>query len=238
LPDYFYDINLSVKPTQGYKNKTFKFIMIDTTLLCNLFDDRNKLLYDKANEFYFDWLKNALDNSKSFDTIFVIGHHTIVSHMSGRSRSKCMSLVNLLLLDYKVTCYISGHDHTLQYSIYNSVERKHTIHYLISGAGSNVYKKSNQNITSKSIKNNFYWNDANAGFLTLSLYSDSFLFQFHDSKSNILYSSRVFSPNTLNLKSEIIKNCGSNLVINFILLIISLDFTISSHFINFMLLKS
>ena len=96
--------------------------MIDTTILCNLFDDRDKIFYDKINDFYFKWLKNTLENSKNFDSIFVIGHHTIVSQMSGRSRSKCMYMVNLLLLDYGVTFYISGHDHTLQYNIYNNLE--------------------------------------------------------------------------------------------------------------------
>ena len=188
--------------------------------MCNLFDDRGKnVFHDKVNELYYNWLKEKLVNSKNFDFIFVIGHHTIISQMSGRNRSECMNKVNLMLLDFGVICYISGHDHTLQYNILKNGEEQ-TIHYLISGAGSSVYKKPFQSITSKNIKNNFYWNDehAKAGFLTLSLHSDSFRFDFHDSKSNNLYSNRIYLKKSLNTKSKSKKSCASNFIINLIFL--------------------
>jgi tartrate-resistant acid phosphatase type 5 len=208
IPDYFYDLNIFIKSKDGSRNKTAKFIMIDTSLLCNLFDRIPTL--DKIDEFHFKWLKEKLESSTTFDYIFVIGHHTILSQMSGRGGSQCMmNSVNPLLLDFNISSYISGHDHTLQHNTHFNDQFNHTVHYFVSGAGSNVYKRANQNLVGKNHQGLFYWNDrkSEAGFMTLSLNIDNYEFRFKDSKGRNLHSGRIISSKLTSISSSLSRSC-------------------------------
>ena len=141
--------------------------------------------------------------------------------MSGRNRSKCMiNDVNSLLLDYDVTAYLSGHDHTLQHFMFLNDEKNQTVHYFISGTGSNVYKRPYQNFTNKYFHSNFYWNDerTKAGYLALSLNADTFQFQFHDARGKILNSGVIScSSKALKIRSESIKSFATNVNYNYLI---------------------
>jgi tartrate-resistant acid phosphatase type 5 len=194
IPDYFYEVRISIKSSQnraGSVNKTAKFIFIDTTLLCNLHDQR-KGKRDFVNQRHYRWLDNRLNDSQTDDYLFVVGHHPIVSQMSGRRPSHCLSSnINPLLMMYKVSAYLSGHDHTLQHNrMYNKVHN-HLVHYFVSGAGASTYARQNKG--SSDTGSLFYWAEmgANGGFMTFSLTTSHIAYEFRTKNGTVIYSGRI-----------------------------------------------
>lgn len=195
LPDYFYEFVVIIEPNLEPKRplKRAKFIMIDTTLLCNLFDHINRAERDYLNENHYKWLENKLKKSISNDYLFVVGHHPIISQMSSRDGSSCMkNIINPLLLKYRVTAYFGAHDHTLQHNQYTHNEVNHTVDYFVSGAGSNVYRKERKNASDMG-HSVFYWNNytTKAGFLRISLYKSYYEYEFQDANGRSLHNGSV-----------------------------------------------
>ena len=130
-PDKWYSKTWEIP---GY-NKTIQLLMIDTVLLCGLsydkefcirhgMSDEECILHPKgpANKAEADeqwtWIENTLNQSKA-NYIVVGGHYPIYS-IAEHGPSECLiQYLQPKLIQYNVTAFINGHDHTFE-SIVNT----------------------------------------------------------------------------------------------------------------------
>lgn len=198
FPDYIHTLILRLNSKD--KQKLFRFIFVDTNILCTLFDDyRPGLDFDILNQTYYELLERELIKSKKNDLIVVVGHHPIYSRMKGRTIPKCISQNFKNLIDkYSVKVYISGHDHTLQYHTYRNKYSNKETHLFVSGAGSSTYNLPISYKSNKIFDTKFFWPDSNelgfdlisfenGGFLLISISFDKFYFEFIDETGKELY---------------------------------------------------
>ena len=147
MPNYNYTIDVM---TQDGQNKLISILMIDTVKLCgntdfsiNPFisvDDktprfasvRERLM---ANSHLID-LENKLKTiSLSNPAYILVGGHFPVYSVAAHGSTQCL-IDNLmpLLHKYRVSAYLSGHDHNLQHISHTYLNA--TVEYLVTGANS------------------------------------------------------------------------------------------------------
>lgn len=114
FPSYYYELNFHI-PNTG---KTLTIIMLDTIMLCGNSDDfvdqkpRGPLRAVDANR-QLTWLQERLARSKA-DFLLVAGHYPVWS-VSEHGPTECLlQRLHPLLIKYKATAYLCGHDHNLQ----------------------------------------------------------------------------------------------------------------------------
>lgn len=114
FPSYYYELNFRI-PNTG---KTLTIIMLDTIMLCGNSDDfsdqkpKGPLRAVDANR-QLIWLQDRLARSQA-DFLLVAGHYPVWS-VSEHGPTDCLlQRLNPLLLKYKATAYLCGHDHNLQ----------------------------------------------------------------------------------------------------------------------------
>lgn len=209
FPDLFYTITVRVKLMSSrhlHKHyKLVKILMIDTTVLCTLYDELYETdMFDKLDDMYYRQLLDELDESFDGDgdgdgdgpIYLAMGHHPIHTNMMHRNASSCMrSDLKALLLQYNITIYISGHDHTLQYSYLSESGDEQHVHSFVSGAGAGLYrvpsKTGNSNSFFVNQTDQFYWSERKArdgGFLVMDLYENHFEFRFINTHGLTIYS--------------------------------------------------
>lgn len=192
FPDYIYILKLNFKS----KSKSIKFIMIDTTIMCNLFEFEN-MFPNMLNQTFYDLIEQTIRKQTSKNDIkILVGHHPAYSAMEQRKNSRCMTQ-NLLKLmkTYSINTYLSGHDHTFQYNTYKINNNKY-INMFVSGAGKELYNTSrllyNHN---DGFNTEFFYsrlNDDSAGFMAISAYSNKLIVTFIDSKGFYLFSKEIY----------------------------------------------
>uniref|UniRef100_A0A915KBB5 Tartrate-resistant acid phosphatase type 5 n=1 Tax=Romanomermis culicivorax TaxID=13658 RepID=A0A915KBB5_ROMCU len=125
-------------------------IVIDTVILCgNTVDGKfdstwrflistfNNLTPDgpsdpKAADDQWQWIEDQLNKSRAH-YLFVAGHYPVYS-IADHGPTKCLiEKLDPLMQKFKVTAYISGHDHNLQHLQIDS--QGSTINYVLSGSG-------------------------------------------------------------------------------------------------------
>ena len=123
--------------------------MIDTQIHCDWNQDP-KFAYNypvpPTENQYNDqlaWLKNELELTKNHEYVFVAGHY----HMhSPSSTTRCLSNIEDLITEYKVTSYVCGHVHYLSHIITNR-----GLNQITSGLGAlhqiNEYPNTNPDVT-------------------------------------------------------------------------------------------
>lgn len=114
FPSYYYELDFHI-PNTG---KTLSIIMLDTIMLCGNSDDyvdekpRGPLREVDANR-QLVWLQERLAQSKA-DFLLVAGHYPVWS-VSEHGPTECLlQRLHPLLIKYKATAYLCGHDHNLQ----------------------------------------------------------------------------------------------------------------------------
>ncbi|KAM4038257.1 tartrate-resistant acid phosphatase type 5 isoform 1-T1 [Anomaloglossus baeobatrachus] len=129
-PDLYYDLSFKIPST----NVTVRLLMLDTVVLCGNSDDfvggqplgaANVKLAEKQ----LNWLVEKLQTSKD-EYLLVAGHYPVWSIAEHGPTSCLVQHVEPLLKKYRVTAYLCGHDHNMQYLQDNS-----GIGYVLSGAG-------------------------------------------------------------------------------------------------------
>jgi len=199
FPGYIHMLKLKIRGQK--KVVTVKFIMIDTSIMCNLYEFNNSSP-NILNKTYFEAIEQALkENTVKTDLKILVGHHPIYTAMEQRKNSQCMNQ-NLLKLmkTYSINSYICGHDHTLQYSSVKVRDTHQLIHLFVSGAGKELYnsprifedESSKQQIDK--VKTDFYWsrqNDDSAGFMSISFYLNKFIATFINTKGVNLFSKEI-----------------------------------------------
>jgi len=105
--------------TTGQRNVSVLFVLTDS------FD------LDAGDPAQVAWIAQQLENSTSYDWVFVVGHYPVWSIGMHGSNPNLQRDVMPLLDKYKVAAYFSGHDHNIQHiRLSNS-----SVDYYVSGAG-------------------------------------------------------------------------------------------------------
>ncbi|XP_072539346.1 tartrate-resistant acid phosphatase type 5a isoform X2 [Salminus brasiliensis] len=129
FPYYYYELNFRIPNTDS----TLTVLMLDTVLLCGNTDDfkdqkpPGPQSSAQANR-QLVWLQERMARSKA-DFLLVAGHYPVWS-ISEHGPTDCLlKRLRPLLVKYKATAYLCGHDHNLQYL------KESDIGYVVSGAG-------------------------------------------------------------------------------------------------------
>ncbi|XP_053572015.1 tartrate-resistant acid phosphatase type 5 [Bombina bombina] len=129
-PDYYYDLVFKIPES----NASVRLLVMDTVLLCGNSDDnlegqpRQPADYKIAN-IQLDWLTEKLQSAKE-EYVLVAGHYPVWSVAEHGPTDCLVDYVQPLLKKYRVTAYLCGHDHNLQY-----LQDKDGIGYILSGGG-------------------------------------------------------------------------------------------------------
>lgn len=156
--DYYGDPNLQLR-SNNFNNHEFFFkrsmenvdlFFLDTVLLfkghCKVFDyhiyKTHKKSYMTLKEEQLNWLESELEVSKeNGKKIIVFGHYPILTN--GFYANEMEPLYNLLIPifeKYKISAYVSGHEHNIQY-IYKDISEDYTFHQFINGCSSQYRKQ-------------------------------------------------------------------------------------------------
>ncbi len=120
------------------------------------------------------WMEKTL--SESNDTWKIaVGHHPVYSAGPHSNTAVLIQRFKRIFLQTKTDFYLAGHDHILQYSVLPN----ESVHYLISGGGSEAY----------SVKPdaNTLFAKASPGFLLMTLYANAANFYFFNHRGDLLY---------------------------------------------------
>ncbi|XP_077326456.1 tartrate-resistant acid phosphatase type 5 isoform X2 [Lithobates pipiens] len=129
-PDLYYDLSFKIPAT----NASVRLLMLDTVVLCGNSDDfhGDQPMFaenPKLANIQLEWLKKKLETAKE-DYLLVVGHYPVWSIAEHGPTHCLLHNVDPLLKKYKVTAYLSGHDHNMQY-----LQDDDGIGYVLSGAG-------------------------------------------------------------------------------------------------------
>lgn len=147
FPNYNYSISV-----ENEKSTLVRMLFIDTILMCgNVEHDSINTVpefYSRqekdASDSYFEALENELKAaSENVDYLIVAGHFPVWS-IAEHGPTQCLvDKLRPLLHKYKVSAYLSGHDHNLQHISDDYLN--HRVEYILSGAA-NFINNSTENI--------------------------------------------------------------------------------------------
>jgi len=126
----------------GNNDKTLDIVMIDTVQLCGKLSPDGRLKPQgpknttEADEVW-KWLENKLSICKS-DYLIVAGHYPVYSGGMHGSTKCLQERLQPLLERYRVSAYMSGHDHSMQHI---KSPGEGGVHYFVTGATSPVEDK-------------------------------------------------------------------------------------------------
>ncbi len=127
------------------------------------------------------WLDSSLAASTAQWKI-VVGHHHVYSGGKRDTNADLEGWLVPLMERHRVTAYFCGHEHVLQHI----VRPGGTVHYFISGAGSETRAPGNAAGTR--------YSEGRSGFMAVSLTSRRMLVQAVDFTGDVRYSARVVRP--------------------------------------------
>ncbi|XP_076001342.1 tartrate-resistant acid phosphatase type 5a isoform X2 [Genypterus blacodes] len=183
FPYYYYELNFRI-PNTG---KTLSIIMLDTVMLCGNSDDfsdekpRGPLCAVDANR-QLTWLQDRMAKSKA-DFLLVAGHYPVWS-VSKHGPTECLlQRLRPLLIKYKATAYLCGHDHNLQYI------KESDVGYVVSGAGNFLDPDVRHwhHVPNDTVK--FFTGEASTlgGFVYAEVTEDKMIVTFNQAKGMSLY---------------------------------------------------
>uniref|UniRef100_A0A8C4UE45 Acid phosphatase 5, tartrate resistant n=1 Tax=Falco tinnunculus TaxID=100819 RepID=A0A8C4UE45_FALTI len=131
FPHYYYSLRLSLPGT----NASARLLMLDTVLLCGGSDDFGAGGAPQgprdaaAAAAQLAWLRGRLAAARHDRYVLVAGHYPVWSVAEHGPTTCLLRLLRPLLRHHRVTAYLCGHDHNLQFLEEGGVG------YVVSGAG-------------------------------------------------------------------------------------------------------
>ncbi|KAG8523215.1 Tartrate-resistant acid phosphatase type 5 [Galemys pyrenaicus] len=130
FPSLYYRLRAKVPQS----NVSVVIFMLDTVTLCGNSDDFVSQQPEKPRDLVMarsqmSWFKKQLAEVKD-DYVLVAGHYPVWSIAEHGPTHCLVKQLSPLLAQYKVTAYLSGHDHNLQY-----LQDEDGVGYVLSGAG-------------------------------------------------------------------------------------------------------
>jgi len=200
MPNYNYTVDVM---TSNAQKKLISIVMIDTIKLCgntifnplSVYGNNTPIFANSAAQslaaLYLADLESKLKtiSASSVPYIIVGGHFPVYSVAEHGSTQCLIQKVMPLLHKYKVSAYMSGHDHNLQHLSYTNLGS--TVEYFVVGANAlNAYSVVNLNtVPTGSLK--FQWptksNLIDGGFILVQASATSMIVNFVKSSPKTLF---------------------------------------------------
>ncbi|KAK2153471.1 hypothetical protein LSH36_296g04043 [Paralvinella palmiformis] len=187
-PALYYKLSFSIPGTTRH----IDILMTDSIVLCG--NTRSDFLYEQPPgprsineaEKQWTWLEENLATSKA-DYLIVTGHYPVYSIAEHGPTFCLLDRMMPLLHKYKVTAYLSGHDHNLQHLATTAFNA--TVDYFISGAADfiDASKKHKADVPKGSSK--FHWADifTFGGLGCIEVNDEELVFTFVEASGKQLY---------------------------------------------------
>ena len=204
MPDFFYSIDILAR-----KKKLISIVMVDTIKLCgntkfsmNPFStsDKNTPFFEsdydeKMAATYLKQVDKILQTKSNSNVPYlVVGGHYPVFSVSEHGPTDCLvKQLMPLLQKYKVSAYISGHDHNLQHLSYTKYN--HTVEYMVTGANSLNTASTAHLYASPNVKLKFQWPTKSelifGGFIMLQASQQNMTTKFIKADGTLLYETTI-----------------------------------------------
>ncbi|XP_050403032.1 tartrate-resistant acid phosphatase type 5-like [Patella vulgata] len=197
FPDFYYPLSFKLPGT----NSTIDILMLDTITLCGNtesdFKGSQPIKPDnyQASEQQWAWLEQSLAVSKA--TYLLVAGHFPVYSIAEHGPTECLvDRLLPMLYKYKVTAYMSGHDHNLQHL--QDSQNGVTADFFVVGA-SNFIDPSRANANAVPVgASKFHWANllSLGGFGYVDVSTSNLTFSFIEADGKLLYQT-VMKPRTL-----------------------------------------
>jgi predicted MPP superfamily phosphohydrolase len=172
LPNRYYAKDFAIDDSTSVK-----FLFIDTNIFIEDYREnpkKHKGILDIHPHAQLAWVDSTLSVSNAKWNI-IAGHHPVYSASYKHGNTEELQDHLLPLLNkYEVDLYFSGHEHDLQY-----LKPEGTVHYVISGGGSQIRSTGRNSITK--------YSKSTSGFVGALLTPDSLTLEFVSYKGELLY---------------------------------------------------
>uniref|UniRef100_A0A8V0XJX2 Acid phosphatase 5, tartrate resistant n=1 Tax=Gallus gallus TaxID=9031 RepID=A0A8V0XJX2_CHICK len=190
FPHYYYSLRLHVPGT----NATARLLVLDTVLLCGATDDFGVGATPRgppdaaAAEAQLSWLQRRLAAARHDRYVLVAGHYPVWSVAEHGPTQCLLRLLRPLLRRHRVTAYLCGHDHNLQFLHEDGVG------YVVSGAGNFMEASQTHRAAVPPGAARFFYGapESPGGFAHLRLDADAATITFLEANGRVLY--RVALP--------------------------------------------
>jgi len=204
-PDYFYNEMWTIKGSDNV-DRTLELVMIDTVMLsgttqdveyCEIYDipASDCVLLPKGPASIDDamtqwkWIDQTLRTSKS-DFLIVAGHYPVWSIGEHGPTPELVAALRPLLIDYNVTLYLDGHDHSMQYLQENDYPN---LGYVVTGAA-HICDNSTAHINDVPKNSSKYWGCDLGGFIRIHVDTTVQVFFYLGNSDEITYTTKQFNP--------------------------------------------
>ncbi|NXC44590.1 PPA5 phosphatase, partial [Penelope pileata] len=190
FPHYYYSLRLAVPGS----NATARLLLLDTVLLCGGTDDfgagmppRGPVDADAAAA-QLSWLRGRLAAARHDHYVLVAGHYPVWSVAEHGPTACLVRLLRPLLRRHRVTAYLCGHDHNLQFL------QEDGVGYVVSGAGNFVEASRSHAgaVPPGTLRFFFGAPESPGGFAHIRLEADAATVTFLEATGRVLY--RVALP--------------------------------------------
>lgn len=194
FPNYYYTVSWKIPGSE----LELQLVLLDTVLLCGNtgHDDSSEQPQGpesiERSEEQWTWLEETLSSSKAH--YLIVGGHYPVWSIAEHGPTQCLvDRLRPLLEKYKVTAYISGHDHNLQHL----KEQSLSVEYFVIGCAAKLNPSQHHKHSVPEGSSLFYWADPNkdGGFAVALAGVFNMTFQFIDAHGSILYSRNLYPRN-------------------------------------------
>lgn len=207
LPNHFYSVDVMIN---NCKDKLISIILIDTILLCGntqfslnpkkIIQNKNTPKYsceqdEKLADLHFKQIEEKLKEISLTNVPYIIvgGHYPVFSAGENGTNKCFVDKLMPLLHKYKVSAYLSGHDHNMQHISHNYLNTQ--VEYIVVGSGcSTEYSfKNSHSIPQNSLR--FKWPTKReilfGGFLLIEADPQRLIINFMKSNGDILYKKMI-----------------------------------------------